>query len=250
MKRTIAEIDGDIYVYEIAAVAEVGVDWGDDLWTLHAFEEPTIALLDSKIRTLTEVVGASDYRIYLTCDKHNFRKDILPTYKGNRVGVRKPMLIPRLRQHLFDNHKAIMEENLEADDLLGITLSDPQSYENRIVITKDKDLSTIAGIHYRTHHTELGIFEVTQDEADLFHLVQTLSGDVADNYKGCPTIGDVRAVRFLEELPQEERWEKVVALYAKQGLGEEEALVQARVARILRHGEYNFKTKKVKLWMP
>jgi hypothetical protein len=36
--------------------------------------------------------------------------------------------------------------------------------------------------------------------------------------------------------------------YIDKGYTKDEAIQQARVARILRKGEYNRKTKKVKLW--
>ena len=40
------------------------------------------------------------------------------------------------------------------------------------------------------------------------------------------------------------------AAYAKAGFGEDYALTMARLARILRDGEYDFNTKKVNLWEP
>jgi DNA polymerase-1 len=42
----------------------------------------------------------------------------------------------------------------------------------------------------------------------------------------------------------------VVAAFESKGLTEEDALVQARVARICRASDYDFKTKEVKLWNP
>jgi DNA polymerase-1 len=45
-------------------------------------------------------------------------------------------------------------------------------------------------------------------------------------------------------------WEIVVSAYRRAGLGEEAALVNARVARICRYTDYDFKEKKVKLWNP
>ena len=43
-------------------------------------------------------------------------------------------------------------------------------------------------------------------------------------------------------------WSIVVDTYEKNGLGEKDALQQARVARILRYGDYDKATGKVKLW--
>jgi hypothetical protein len=43
-------------------------------------------------------------------------------------------------------------------------------------------------------------------------------------------------------------WEAVVAAFEKAKLTEADALVQAQVARICRASDYDFKTKKVKLW--
>ena len=83
--------------------------------------------------------------------------------------------------------------------------------------------------------------------ADRFHLYQTLVGDQTDNYKGCPGVGPVKAETALGANPT---WASVVGCYEKAGLTEEDALVQARVARILRHGEYNKMTCEVKLWTP
>jgi hypothetical protein len=43
-------------------------------------------------------------------------------------------------------------------------------------------------------------------------------------------------------------WKIVKKIYVEKGYTEAEALQQARVAHILRHGEYNKKTGEVKLW--
>ena len=114
--------------------------------------------------------------------------------------------------------------------------------------------------HY--HFTKDELFTVSSHEANINHMMQTLTGDATDGYKGCPAIGAITAKKILdqvinvgtpwasEDTLSELMWEAVVATYAKAGLGEEEALVQARVARILRHGEFAFKQGKVHLWSP
>ena len=45
-------------------------------------------------------------------------------------------------------------------------------------------------------------------------------------------------------------WATVLAAYDKAGLGEQEALVQARCARILRKSDWNSRKKEVILWTP
>ncbi len=77
---------------------------------------------------------------------------------------------------------------------------------------------------------------------------QALVRDTTDGYKGCPVVGNVAAKKILEQ--EGDMWTNVVAAFTKAKLGPEEALVQARVARICRASDYSFKTKKVILWNP
>lgn len=88
--------------------------------------------------------------------------------------------------------------------------------------------------------------KTTQAEADYQFLYQTLVGDATDNYKGCPKIGEVGAKRILDK---DCSWDAVVAAYEKAGLSEEEALTQARVARILRYEDVGKDFKPI-LWTP
>ena len=62
---------------------------------------------------------------------------------------------------------------------------------------------------------------------------------------------------MLPESLNSRRWYEVVRAFADAGtkknplnLTESDALIQARVSRILRHGEYDFDTKQVTLWEP
>lgn len=271
--KTIALIDGDIYCYEIAAAAEEPIRWDDDLWTLHAFQEPAIAKLDARLSELQELTNADELIIALS-GTDNWRYNVLPTYKSNRLGQRKPMLLRTLKEHLAKNYKTFVKKNLEADDVLGILATWDGLKGEKIIITKDKDLKTIPGKIFLSHKPESGVVEVSQEEADRFHLAQALAGDVTDGYAGCPGIGMDTACDLLDSLtgyecydhtfksgkrkgetetrwrkvPMETEWEVIISCYARQGLGEEEAKVQANVARILRANDYDFKTGEVKLW--
>ena len=245
--KTTALIDGDIFAYEIAASAEEPINWGDGLWTLHSFEEPAIAKLDARLAELKELTEADEMIVALT-GTDNWRYSVLPTYKSNRVGVRKPMLLRRLKEHLANNYQCFVKKNLEADDVLGILSTWDGLKGKKIIVTKDKDLKTIPGYIFLSHKPELGVMEITEEEADHFHLIQTLEGDRTDGYTGCPGIGKVKAQKALEGKPKEQWWDIVVSLFKKAKLSEDEAKVQANVARILRADEYDFKTGQVRLW--
>ena len=82
--------------------------------------------------------------------------------------------------------------------------------------------------------------------------MQTLTGDQVDNIKGCPTVGKVKAERILapHKSSYKNMWNAVVETFKKNGLSEKVALQEARMTRILRAEDYNFKTKKPILWSP
>ena len=76
-------------------------------------------------------------------------------------------------------------------------------------------------------------------------------GDTVDGYTGLPSVGPKSAEKILggdPNKPLKELWHLVLKAYIDKGYTKAEAIQQARVARILRKGDYNRKTKKVKLW--
>ena len=255
----IALIDADILAYQAAATSEKAIKWDDDIWTLHSFESEAQQHFDNMVKTITEKAGCDTYVLCWT-DSANWRKHILPSYKSNRSATRKPIVLSAIRKWAQENYESRIIPNLEGDDILGLMATDPDMKDKVIVCTIDKDLKTIPANHY--HFTKDEHFTVNEHEADLYHMMQTLTGDPTDGYKGCPSIGGVTAKKILDKVMEEATpwanqkqlnaimWEAVVATYAKAGLGEEEALVQAQVARILRYPEYAFKQGRVKQWQP
>jgi DNA polymerase-1 len=93
---------------------------------------------------------------------------------------------------------------------------------------------------------------VTEDEADYWHMFQTLTGDTVDGFKGCPGMGPVGAQKLLGEAMATEdgMWPYVVKAYEKKKLTEADALTQARLARILRWGDWDKNKKEPILWTP
>ncbi len=244
MERTLL-IDGDILLYAESAAVEEAYNWGDDIWTLHGDAKVAKERVDVWLQDIKEHLEATHIIITLT-DNANWRKDVLPTYKHNRKSKRKPLVFPELRDYVSKTYKTILWETLEADDVMGILATDPKDKTDKIIVSEDKDLKTIPGKLYNPGHPEDGVVEISLEQADHYHLTQSLMGDITDGYSGCPGVGPKTAIKAL----QNGEWCEVVAAYEKAGLTEEDALIQARVARILRHGEYNQKTKEIILWLP
>lgn len=270
MARTLL-IDADIMAFQIASSQEQVFDFNGE-HVLHADLNKGIAEVKNAIEYTLEHTDSDDFSMFLT-GTENFRKDVLPTYKGNRKAARKPMILNGLREWMLENTRCFLEDNLEGDDLIGIHATMPHKGE-RVVYSADKDLLTIPGLHWNNDDGE--VIEQPVEAADRFFHEQILTGDPTDNYAGCPGVGKVAAGELLDKNLMWERevgeyksgprkgqekiswkkvespsaWMSIVSAYHKAGLREKDALVQARCARILRHGEYNFKQKKVNLWTP
>lgn len=245
LKRVLL-IDGDILLYKIALNNEVETNWGDDLWTLHCDANVCKADVDAVIDDLGSALDADDYVVALT-DKNNFRKDVLPTYKNNRKDKRKPMVLKALREYVLEKHNGVIWDNLEADDVMGIMATEPTD-EDRIVVSIDKDLRTVP---CQLSSDGLNIETVPQRLADYWFMIQTLTGDKVDGYDGIEGVGIKTAEKLIKKytnVPLLDLWKIVKKIYVDKGYTEAEALQQARVARILRHGDYNKKTGEVKLW--
>lgn len=277
-------IDGDVVAYQAAASCEQAVEWEPGFWTWHvSFDE----VIDRCRRTVDEVMenlDADKATLCLTDPKHNFRLDVLPTYKTHRKTVKKPLVLLAVKQWMIDNMDAKMVPGLEGDDVMGILAT--HKPEGKVIVSIDKDMKTIPCDYVRTKAvvSEDGvelvgawdITRITEEEADAWWLKQTLSGDVTDGYIGCPGIGAtiadkiidgrLKKVAYQHELKSgknkgnivtrhreeecDDLWEVVVSHFEAAGFGPEQALTQARVARILRASDYDFKRKEVKLWTP
>jgi DNA polymerase-1 len=248
-QRTVL-IDGDILVYRAASAAEHEVEWCPDEWTLHAHAGPAKAWIADEVERIADTLKAPA-RVVVLSDTTNFRKELVsPTYKADRNGKRKPLLYTALRKFILEELDGFMRPGLEGDDVIGILATSKVIYPgDKIIVSQDKDFKTIPAKLYNDRTRTKKI--VSEAEADFWFLIQTLTGDVTDGYPGCPGYGPKTAEKLLSGMTSlADGWERVVGAYTKAGLTEEDAITQARLARILRTSDYNFKEKKVILWEP
>jgi len=266
--RTIL-LDGDILTYRIAHQHQVAIEWDEETWSFYGDLTSARRSIDLWLTNLRERLDADNIKVYLSDAKFNWRHQVLPTYKGNRAawaqvlsmadplflpkpGPQRPLLHKALRDLLRQSYGAEQAGTLEADDLLGIRSTEPGGGE-RIIVSPDKDMRTIPGLLYNPDKPKAGIERISEAQADWYHLFQTLVGDTTDNYSGCKGIGEAKAPKLLPSVSEwdgTKAWASVVDAFLKAGFDEEYALVQARMAHVLRHGDYNEETNEVRLWQP
>lgn len=280
-------IDGDVIAFIAAAACERTVqDEYNNVSTMGFFDDgvAVAAGLIAKFRNQLRLGDEpSDYTIVLSDPDHNYRFDIDSTYKSNRKAgdmSRVPVLLKALKQWLTTEHRANYLPRLEADDTIALCMTEPNDKYTRIAVGRDKDFKCIPGWHYQYHtgdmDKDIEPFFQSLEAADRWHLIQSLAGDMTDGFGGCPGIGVKRASVLIEDCmlqvpgegvitrgirkgqkvvrwtqtPAATHWDCIVSHYEKAGLGEMQALTTARLAHLLRHGEYDAKTNEVKLWAP
>ena len=232
--------DADFIVYKACAAAESEVDFGNDVILVTSNFRDAYNATKRELTKLENKLGTFSTIILFFSDSVNFRKKILPAYKGHR-NRKKPCGYKRVINALREEYKVIMKPTLEADDTMGIYAT---KYPGNIIASPDKDMRQIPGKLYNFDET----FTIEPEAGARWHLIQSISGDQTDGYGGVPGIGVKRAEALFKEKGYS--WKTVVSAFKDKGLTEEDALVNARLARILTADDYDFERKEPKLWSP
>lgn len=240
LTATELRIDADYFAYKACSSNEEELDWGLSLTTIYSDAQQVRKSFLWSIDQLQQRFDTNTLTLYFT-DHHNFRKDIDPEYKGNRIR-RKPCGYKRLMDWCWETFRCKALPGLEADDVLGLDCHLQEG--DFILISPDKDLKQISCRQFDGENER----DVSPEEADRFFLTQVITGDQVDGYKGIPGMGAVKAAKLLDSTT--EPWQAIVQAYEKAGLTLDDAIRNARLARILRPGEYNFDTHTVNLWTP
>ena len=238
-------IDADITAFQVCSAAEVETEWHDDVWTLHSNFADVKRDFAEAIENIRDMTGAAKVELAFT-DTENFRKDVYAPYKSNRKNSRKPMHLMRVREWAFSQWECHQWPRLEGDDVLGIIATGDDSTG---IYSADKDMRTLPANLWS--NDERFFWPNAEAVADWWWMLQTLTGDPTDGYPGLPGIGKKRGADMLGEpgeRPLEDLWDQVVRAYEAKDLTEDDALVQARCARILRNTD--FEDGEIKLWTP
>ena len=233
-------IDADFIAYKSCAAAETEVDFGNDVILVTSNFSDAYSATRRELTKIQNKFGSLSTLILFFSDSTNFRKKILPEYKGHR-NRKKPCGYKRVINALRKEYKVIIKPTLEADDSMGIYAT---KYPGNIIVSPDKDMRQIPGQLYNFDET----FTITPEEGARWHLIQTCAGDQTDGYGGISGIGVKRAVSLFEDKGY--TWKTVVEAFVEKGHTKEEALINARLAKILTAEDYDFKNRKPKLWTP
>jgi len=232
--------DADFIVYKACAAAETEIDWSDDTILVTSNFSDALSATTRELTKLKNKFGSFSTLILFFSDSVNFRKKIMPDYKGHR-NRKKPCGYKRVINALKKEYKVIIKPGLEADDSMGIYAT---KYPGNIIASPDKDMRQIPGQLYNFDET----FTVSNEAGAKWHLIQSLAGDQTDGYGGVPGIGVKRAEALFEDKGYS--WKTVVDAFKEKDRSEDDALVNARLAKILTVDDYDFKKKKPKLWSP
>lgn len=222
-----ALIDGDIIIYQALGVTSVDFD-GEPVPDI---AEATKAY-DNILRDWVEKAKSSEYVLCISSDT-NFRKAITSTYKASRGP--KPPGFQDVKDYAIRTYQPIIWDNLEADDVMGILLTrEPGS----VAVSIDKDMKTVPGLHHNPRSGQT--FQINEEEANLNWMRQVLMGDSIDGYAGIPKVGPKKAEKLLHTpAPVPVLWRVVLDAYQKAELDPKYAVATARLAYILRDGDYN-----------
>ena len=233
-------IDADFIVYKACAAAESEVDFGDDVILVTSNFNDALSAANRELTKIKNKLGAFSSMILFFSDSVNFRKKIMPAYKGHR-NRKKPCGYKRVIEALKKEYKVIIKPTLEADDTMGIYAT---KYPGNMIVSPDKDMRQIPGQLYNFDET----FTITHSEGAKWHLIQTLAGDQTDGYGGVPGIGVKRAEALFKDKGYS--WKTVVEAFEEKDLTEEDALINARLAKILTADDYDFNKQQPILWDP
>ena len=153
-----------------------------------------------------------DVRCYLSGGT-NFRYAIAKTrpYKGNRDDAHRPTHEQAIRDYIRSQWDTVVTDGIEADDQLGIDQCAAEQHTT-CIISIDKDLNMIPGLHYDFLH-ELH-YDITEEQGWRLFCLQLLTGDTTDNIPGLESVGPKKAEKILDGLSHSQLLEAVATEYA------------------------------------
>ena len=248
-----AAIDFDILQYEIGFAAEAYWKYMHEDNGVEVEDPPPFSIveemLESRMSHILAVAEADNSPILCITGNNNFRNAISKSSKYKDRASHKPYHHKNILVYAECRWGLMVEDGLEADDLLGILLTNEK---NIICCSRDKDLLQVPGWHFQwevSNQPQFGPFLVEgygdlllspngkklKGWGDKFFLAQLIMGDRVDTIPGLPSHGPVAAFNILQATSTyEEGLEAVREAYRASGKDDEYLLEQGQLLWIVR----------------
>ena len=194
-------------------------------------------MFDTKIKFLKAKIKQKEIQMFIS-GKNNFRYNIFPDYKKNRVGKALPLFLRELKQYAVDRYGAIESHGAEADDY---TVFYANKYRKALILAIDKDVKTQVTNkvydYWKEQYEEVNLEFITRAP-----YLQTLTGDAGDGIIGLWRIGPKTALKIFDGT-----WKSVEDAYIAKDRTKEEALLNMRLVRL---DQYNPEIQRLTLWNP
>ena len=240
-------IDADWLVYSSCCACEEDTRWNEWQHQLTSDVRNCLNMIDNRLDVYRTIASGKHDIVMCFTSYPTFRHEIFPEYKINRIGKRKPLALKSVIEKVKEKYESISYENLEGDDVLGLLATNGR-YKDPIIVSVDKDMRTLPCKLIADDSIE----HITNKKADRHWFEMSLAGDAGDGILGIKGMGMVTASKTLASTPdtKEALWSKVQETYTKKGYTIADAILNARLTRILREGDYDYNTGEVKLWNP
>ena len=236
-------VDADPIVYRAASACEEELDFTPEITVVTGNFRRGKSIVNQEIQKLCDRFDTTELVLFFT-DTTNFRKEVDPSYKGNRI-KRKPAGFFKLKEWAKGQWDAIQVPGLEADDALGITVTSGK-HDNFILCSPDKDMEQFACRIWNNREE----FTQTPEKAELKRWHQALTGDPTDGYPGAPGIGPKKADVILKKVKHGRYYEAVRDAFIAAGLSEADAIRNIRLATILTTEMWDAENQKPILFTP
>ena len=207
--KTLLLVDGSSYLYRaFHALPDLRTRAG----------EPTGAIRGvlSMLQRLHKDYPADYSACVFDAKGKTFRDDIYPEYKANRAAMPddlRPQIAPLHEAIIAMGWPLIVEEGVEADDVIGALAKQAEREGVRVIIsTGDKDISQLVNEHVTVVNTMRDAFRRTDEVLDIAGVTSkfgippslmvdylTLIGDTSDNVPGVEKVGPKTAVKWLTQ---------------------------------------------------
>lgn len=194
-------------------------------------------MFDAKMKFLKAKINQKEIQMFIS-GKDNFRYDIFPEYKKNRVGKALPLYLKELKQYAASEYGAIESHGAEADDY---TVYFANKYKNSLILAIDKDVKNQVTNKVYDYWKE-DYQQVDQEHVNNFTFLQTLTGDTGDGIIGLWRVGPKTALKLYDGT-----WKSIEEAYLLKDRTIEEALLNMRLVRL---DQYNPEKDLLTLWQP